>query len=77
MQFVSKHGGKKTGGKKMGGKKSGGKKSGGGGGGGKKTGGKKSRYRNPRCRILLNLIYTWMGDRLDLYIPNKYLLTFS
>ena len=34
MQFVSKHGGKKSGGKKTGGKKS----------GGKKTGGKKSRY---------------------------------
>ena len=50
MQFVSKHGGKKSGGKNTGGKKS----------GGKTTGGKKSRYRiRSRCRGQLR----WSGDR--------------
>ena len=43
MQFVSKHGGKKSGGKKTGGKKS----------GGKKTGGKKSRYPFQTVAILV------------------------
>ena len=53
MQFVSKHGGKKSGGKKTGGQKSGGKKTGGKKTGGKKTGGKKSRYRCQLCKIVV------------------------